>query len=162
MAKKQKKPKTLKQQANKYRNIKYGCIGGEFISAVTPLVTIAIINKDKYFVDFEGTKVEIGMFMALAFMGFSIWAITKKKLENTMISLIIKLAIWAFVVTMIESILHDLALILWMTVIGLCGAQGFEWGSESAAKKQKKKLERIEKAEELRDIEQAKSELEDK
>ena len=154
-----KKPKTIKQQANKYRNIKYGCVGMEFISAITPLATIAIINKDKYFIDFEGTKIGIGMFMAMAFMGFSIWAITKKKMENTMISLIIKLAIWAFVVTMIESILHDLALILWMTVIGLMGAQGFEWGAEKASKEQKKKLDAIAKAKEENDVEQAKEEI---
>lgn len=158
MAKK-KKNLTIKQQANRYRNIKFGCIGAEFLSSIAPLVTIAFINKDKYFVDFEGTKISIGMFMAMAFMGFSIWAISKKKLENTMISLIIKLAIWAFVVTMIESILHDLALILWMTVIGLCVAQCFEWGAEKASKEQKKKLDRIEKAKEKRDIEQAESEI---
>lgn len=158
MAKK-KKELTIKQQANKYRNIKFGCIGAEFLSAITPLVTIALVNKDKYFVDVEGTKIGVGMFMALAFMGFSIWAITKKKLENTMISLIIKLAIWAFVVTMIESILHDLALILWMTVIGLCVAQGFEWGAEKANKLQKKKLDAIAKAEELNDVEKAREQV---
>lgn len=158
MAKK-KKELTIKQQANKYRNIKFGCIGAEFLSAITPLVTISLVNKDKYFVDVEGTKIGVGMFMALAFMGFSIWAITKKKLENTMISLIIKLAIWAFVVTMIESILHDLALILWMTVIGLCVAQGFEWGAEKANKLQKKKLDAIAKAEELNDVEKAREQV---
>lgn len=162
MAKKEKKKKTIKQQANKYRNIKYGCIGAEFLSAITPLVTIAIVNKDKYFVDYEGTKIGIGMFMAMAFMGFSIWAITKKKLESTMISLIIKLSIWAFVVTMIESILHDLALILWMTVIGLAVAQGFEFGSQKAAKEQKKKLDALEEAKKKRDISQAEEELKDK
>lgn len=101
---KEKKKKTLKQQANRYRNIKFGCIGAEFLSAVAPLVTIALINKDKYFIEFEGTKIGIGMFMALAFMGFSIWAITKKKLENTMISLIIKLSIWAFIVKIFLSL----------------------------------------------------------
>ena len=85
--------------------------------------------------------------------------IALQKLENTMISLIIKLAIWAFIVSMIESILHDLSLILWMTVIGLSVAQGFEFGAEKAAKEQKKKLERIEKAEELIDIEQAKEDI---
>lgn len=159
MAKKQKKQKTIKQQANKYRNIRYGCIGAEFLSAIAPLVTIALINKDKYFVEFDGTKIGVGMFMALAFMGFSIWAIAKKKLENTMISLIIKLSIWAFIVTMIEQILHDLALILWMTVIGLSVAQGFEWGAEKAQKEQKKKLDAIAKAKEKHDIEQAEFEI---
>ena len=156
---KEKKKRTLKQQANRYRNIKFGCIGAEFLSAIAPLVTIALINKDKYFVEFEGTKIGIGMFMALAFMGFSIWAISKKKLENTMISLIIKLSIWAFIVSMIESILHDLATILWMTVIGLVGAQCFEWGSEKAAKEQQKKLDAIAKAKEKKDIEQAETEV---
>lgn len=159
---KQKKQKTVKQQANKYRNIKFGCIGAEFLSAITPLVTIALINKDKYFIEFEGTKIGVAMFMALAFMGFSIWAITKKKLENTMISLIIKLSIWAFIVTMIENILHDLALILWMTVIGLVGAQCFEWGAEKAGKEQKKKLDAIAKAKEKHDIEQAEHEIDPK
>lgn len=156
---KEKKQLTIKQQANRYKRIKFGCIGAEFISAITPLVTIAIINKDKYFIEFEGTKISIAMFMAMAFMGFSIWAITKKKLENTMISLIIKLAIFAFIVTMIESILHDLAMILWMTVIGLSVAQGFEFGAQKASKLQKQKLDRIAKAQELNDVERAKEEI---
>ena len=153
------KNRTIKQQAKHYRNVKYGCIGMEFISAITPLATIAIINRDKYFTEFEGTKISIGMFMAMAFMGFSIWAITKKKLENTMISLIIKLAIWAFIVTMIESILHDLALILWMTVVGLAVAQGFEFGAKSAEAKKQKKLNAIAKANEENDVAQAKEEI---
>ena len=61
--------------------------------------------------------------------------------------------------TMIESILHDLAMILWMTVIGLSVAQGFEFGAEKAGKLQKQKLERIAKAEEMNDVEQAKEEM---
>ena len=135
---------------------------GETVSVdenILYLENLAYSYKDKYFVDFEGTKISIGMFMAMAFMGFSIWAISKKKLENTMISLIIKLAIWAFIVTMIENILHDLALILWMTVIGLVGAQCFEWGAEKAGKEQKKKLDAIAKAKEKHDIEQAEHEI---
>ena len=154
-----KKQLTIKQQANRYRRIKFGCIGAEFLSAIAPLVTIALINKDKYFIGFEGTKIGFAMFMAMAFMGFSIWAITKKKLENTMISLIIKLAIWAFIVSMIESILHDLSLILWMTVIGLAVAQGFEFGAKSAEAKKQKKLNAIAKANEENDIAQAKEEI---
>ena len=153
------KKNEIQLEANKYRKIRYGCIGAEFISSIAPLVTIALINKDKYFVEFDGTKISIAMFMAMAFMGFSIWAITKKKLENTMISLILKLAIFAFIVTMCEQILHDLSLILWMTVIGLCVAQGFEFGAEKASANQKKKLDRIEKAREEADIEQAKEEI---
>ena len=154
-----KKKLTIKQQANRYKRIKFGCIGAEFLSAIAPLVTIALVNRESYFVEFEGTKIGIGMFMAMAFMGFSIWAITKKKLENTMISLIIKLAIWAFIVTMIESILHDLSLILWMTVIGLAIAQGFEFGAKSAEAKRQKKLNTIAKANEEKDITQAKEEI---
>lgn len=157
---KEKKQLTIKQQANRYRNIKWSCIGAEFISAITPLVTIALVNKDKYFIEVEsGTKITVAMFMAMAFMGFSIWAITKKKLENTMISLILKLAIFAFIVSMIESILHDLAMILWMTVVGLAVAQGFEFGAEKADKLQKQKLSRIAKAEEENDIDQAREEI---
>lgn len=153
------KKNEIQLEANKYRKIRYGCIGAEFISSIAPLVTIALINKDKYFVEFDGTKISIAMFMAMAFMGFSIWAITKKKLENTMISLILKLAIFAFIVTMCEQILHDLSLILWMTVVGLCIAQGFEFGAEKAKSLQQKKLNALNKAKEEIDIEKAKGGL---
>ena len=50
-----KKQKTIKQQANVYRNIKFGCIGAEFLSAIAPFVAIGIANRDTYFVDYNGT-----------------------------------------------------------------------------------------------------------
>lgn len=156
---KQKKPKTIKQQANKYRNIKFACLGAEFISAIAPFVAIGIANRDKYFVEYNGTQISIALYLALAFMGIAIYGISSKKLENTYFGFIMKWTIVAIIFTLMGEIIQDIAQILWLGLIGLLGSQGFEIASKSAKNKQMKLLNAIEKAKEENNIEQAKNEL---
>ena len=154
-----KKQKTIKQQANTYRNIKFGCLGAEFLSAIAPFVAIGIANRDTYFVDYNGTQISIAMYLAMAFMGIAIYGITTKKLENTYMGFILKWAIVATIFTLLGQIIQDVAQIMWFGLIGLLGSQGFELGAKSAKKKQQKLLNAIEKAKEDTNIEQAKNEL---
>ena len=73
--------KTVKSQKNKYAIIEYSCFVGEFVSVASPFVAIGIANYDKYFVQYDGTKMSIAFFMAMAVMGMAIFLISKKKHE---------------------------------------------------------------------------------
>lgn len=151
--------KTVKQQANKFGRIKWLCYIMEYVSVATPFISIAIANKDKYFVEYDGTKMSISLILGLCLMGFAIWGITQKKLENTLVSLIIKWTIVAFIFTLIGEIINDIAMIMWFGLIGLISAQCFELGSKKASQEQQKKLKAIELAREETDKDKAKEEL---
>lgn len=154
-----KKQKTIKQQANTYRNIKFGCLGAEFLSAIAPFVAIGIANRDTWFVNYNGTQISIALYLALAFMGIAIYGITTKKLENTYFGFIMKWTIVAIIFTLMGQIINDIATIMWYGLIGLLGSQGFELGARKAKSKQQKLLNAIDKAKEENNIAQAKSEL---
>ena len=154
-----KNKKTIKQQANTYRNIKFGCLGAEFLSAIAPFVAIGIANRDTWFIDYNGTQISVALYLALAFMGIAIYGITSKKLENTYFGFIMKWTIVAIIFTMLGDLINQIAYIMWMGLIGLLGSQGFELGYKSAKNKQQKLLTSIEKAKEENNIAQAKEEL---
>ena len=137
--------KSVKSQKNKYAAIEYGCFVGEFVSVATPFVAIGIANYDKYFVQYDGTKMSIAFFMAMAVMGMAIFLISKKKLENSYITLLIGWAVMAFVFQMLGQMILDLATIMWFGLIGLAGAYILELGS----KKAKQKKEQIAKYKEI-------------
>ena len=154
-----KNKKTIKQQANTYRNIKFGCLGAEFLSAIAPFVAIGIANRDTWFIDYNGTQISVALYLALALMGIAIYGITSKKLENTYFGFIMKWTIVAIIFTMLGDLINQIAYIMWMGLIGLLGSQGFELGYKSAKNKQQKLLTSIEKAKEENNIAQAKEEL---
>lgn len=154
-----KNKKTIKQQANTYRNIKFACLGAEFLSAIAPFVAIGIANRDTWFIDYNGTQISVALYLALAFMGIAIYGITSKKLENTYFGFIMKWTIVAIIFTMLGDLINQIAYIMWMGLIGLLGSQGFELGYKSAKNKQQKLLTSIEKAKEENNIAQAKEEL---
>ena len=154
-----KKQKTIKQQANKYRNIRFGCLGAEFLSAISPFVAIAIANRDTYFIEYNGTQISVALYLALAFMGIAIYGITTKKLENTYFGFIMKWAIVATIFTMLGQIINDIAMIMWYGLIGLVGSQGFDLLQKQAHKKQTDLLNDIKTAKSQRNVEQAKNEL---
>lgn len=154
-----KKQKTIKQQANTYRNIKFGCLTAEYLSALAPFVAIAIANKDTWFINYNGTQISIALYLAFAFMGIAIYGITTKKLENTYFGFIMKWAIVAIIFTLLGELINQITQIMWVGLIGLLGSQGFELGAKQAKNKQHKLLSAIEKAKEENNIAQAKKEL---
>lgn len=154
-----KNKKTIKQQANTYRNIKFGCLGAEFLSAIAPFVAIGIANRDTWFIDYNGTQISVALYLALAFMGIAIYGITSKKLENTYFGFIMKWTIVAIIFTMLGDLINQIAYIMWMGLIGLLGSQGFELGYKSAKNKQQKLLNDIATAKSQNNVEQAKKEL---
>lgn len=141
-----KKELTPTQKKHKYRTIQYSCFIGEFVAAATPFVAIAIANKDKYFVEFDGARMSIALFMALAVMGFAIWGVAKQNVKNSYIAFLVKWAICAFVITMIGQMVMDLATIMWFGLIGLTASFGLDLGSKKAQKLKNKISEAQEQA----------------
>lgn len=136
------KNKTVKSERNKWRRIEYACFIGEFVAIASPFVVIAIANYDKYFVEYNGTKMSTAFFMAMAVMGLAIFLVTKKKLENSYITLVIGWAVFAFIFTMMGEMITDLAYMMWFGLIGLSSA----WGLNILSEKAKKKKESIDDA----------------
>ena len=149
---------SVKKQKSKYRALQWASFIGEFISVATPFVAIGIVNYEKYFIEYDGTKMSISFFMALAVMGFAIWSISKKKLENSYITLLIGWAVMAFIFTMLGQMITDLAYIMWFGLIGLCGAYVLDLVSKHYKKKKDEitDAENTAKKEEL--VEQVKTE----
>jgi len=152
------KKKSVKSQKNKYMAIEYGCFAGEFVAVAAPFVAIGIANYDKYFIQYDGTKMSIAFFMAMAVMGMAIFLISKKKLENSYVTLLIGWAVMAFVFQMLGQMILDLATIMWFGLIGLGAAYGLELGSKAAKKKKESIKEAMKQADKEDLVEQYKEE----
>ena len=126
----EKRALTPSQRKKKYTILQWSAYVGEFVAFVMPFFIIGIVNFDKYFVEYNGTKMSIAFFLAMGVMGFGIWGITKKKIENTYIALIIKWVLFAFIFTMLGEIIKDIAAIMWFGLIGIAGAYGLDVTSE--------------------------------
>ena len=156
------KKKTVKSQKNKYAAIEYGCFLGEFVSMASPFVAIGIANYDKYFVQYDGMKMSISFFMAMAVMGMAIFLINKKKFENSYVTLLIGWAVVAFIFQMLGQMILDLATIMWFGLIGLVGASGLEIVSKRAKSKKESIKEAIKQAEKENMVQQYKDEKAEK
>ena len=154
--------KTLKSQKKKYAIIEKSCFFGEFIAFATPFIAIGIANYDKYFIQYDGVKMSIAAAMAFAVMGVAIFLISKKKLENSFITLLIGWGIVAFIFQMLGQIILDLATIMWFGLIGLVGAYGLEIGSKQAKKKKESIDEAMKQADKEDMVEQYKAEKKEK
>ena len=140
--KKEKKQKTPSQLYRQYKVTSKICFVSEFLSVFAPFLIIGIINHDKYFVQYSGTKMSLACTLAFGVMGIAIYMISKKKWENTYIALIIKWAIFDVIFFLLGEIINDIAVIMFFGWFGLIGAQLLE----STSKSFEKKAERIKKA----------------
>lgn len=137
----EKKVLTTKQKVSRYRAIQWGCFAGEFVSVAAPFIAIGIANYEKYFVQYNGTKMSIAAVMAFAVMGLAIFLIAKKKLENSYITLIIGWIVAAFIFTLMGELITDLAMIMWFGLAGLAGSFGLEQVSQWAKKKKEEEID---------------------
>lgn len=143
---KSKKELTPTQQKKRYSRLRKTCYAGEFLTAIAPFVTIGAVNYNEYFVEYNGTKMSIACIMAMAIMGIALWAITKKKLENSFATLLIGWAAVAFIFQMMGSIVNDIATIMWFGLIGLTSSAGLDVASKKLKTKEDKITEGIEQA----------------
>lgn len=157
-----KKKKTPTQKKRQYKTISYLCFGGEFVSVFAPFIAIGIVNYDKYFVQYDGTKMSIAAVLTAALMGLATWLVSKKKFENSFITLIIGWFSVAFIFLLLGQIINDIAMIMFYGGIGILGAYGLDIGSKESMKKANKIQEAIDQAIKENTVDDYKEELKEK
>lgn len=127
---------TARQKQKKYRVLQYTCLGGEFISVITPYIVLGIVNADKWFKTSDGWKVGLGGALALALMGIAVFLVTQKKekeskVTNGWITLIVGFAAVALIFVLLTNIMDQISTIMLFGLIGLLGAFGLDLTSKS-------------------------------
>lgn len=137
---------TPTQKKKRYSRIEKGLFVGQFAALFTPFITIGIINYDEYFTQVNGTKVSIGFIMAMIILGIATFGISKKKMESTYATFILRWAVATLLFWFLDSIIHDISFILLMGLFGILAACGLDAGSKKAKKKKEEVIAGIEKA----------------
>lgn len=159
---KNKKEKTVQQQANKLGRIKFGLNIAEFLSFFAPFITIALVNKDKYFIEYDGTKTTWGFIFAMIVLGVGLLGLMNSKINtenNKYLLFIIKWIIFAAAFSYLGQIITDLAVIMWYGLIGIGASYLLDLGAKKADKEQKRKLANIQKAKDNKEIAKAETEI---
>lgn len=154
-----KKQRTTKQQAKHYGTLATTCFIAKFPVVFAPYIAIGIANYNKYFVEYNGTKMSISFVLALAVMGVAIYLISKKKLEGSFITLLIGWTLFAFIFTMLGQMISDIAMIMWFGLIGLVAAYGLDKVEDKLKVKKQKLVDAINEAEKDNTVEQVKQEI---
>lgn len=152
------KEKTPTQKKKSYKRWSRLCFFGEFVSVAAPFLAIGIANYDKYFIEYDGTKITTGFAMAMIIMGLAVWLVGKKEITNSMITLVIGWGLVTGILFLIEELLADLCYIMLFGWIGLVGALGLDVGSKKLAAKSDKIAKAIERAEDEELVEAYKEE----
>lgn len=142
-----KKEKTPTEKYRTYKKVQYFCFGGEFLSVLAPFITIGIVNYEEYFVEFNGTRMSIACALACSIMGIAVWLVSKKKFNNSFITLIVGWLAVTVIFFLLGKIINDIAWIMLFGLIGILGAYGLDIASAQASKKADKIKEGIELAE---------------
>ena len=153
---------TPKDQQRKYKRISRLCFGGEFLSVMTPFVTMALANYREYFVEYDGVKMSLACVIALAVMGVAIFLVSKKKFDNSFITLVVGWAVVDGIFFLMGRIINDIAYIMLFGLIGLLGAMGLDFASKKAAAKAQAYTDGIKAAEQAMIAEAHKAYIEEK
>lgn len=161
MAKKNKKL-TPTQRKNKYKRLSGLCLVGEFLSVMAPFITIGIVNFEKYFIEYNGTKMSIAAILGAAIMGLAIWLVASKKFENSFITLIIGWATVDGIFFLLGEIISDISVIMLFGLIGIIGAFGLDIAKAKLSDAADKIQLAIETAEKENLVEEYKQEIVEK
>lgn len=153
---------TPTQKRKRYKRLSRLCFGGEFVSTAAPFIGIGIANYKEYFVEYDGTKMSLACALAFCVMGLAIWLVSKKKFENSFITLIIGWAAFTGIFFLMGKIINDLAFIMLYGLIGLIGAYGLDIGSAKLNQKAEEIQKGINRAKEEMTAEAYKEELKEK
>lgn len=126
---KTKKKLTIKQKQKRYNTLSKVCLGGQYLSIITPFIILGAVNFESWFMNDSGWRVGVGGAIALALMSIATALITKKKedeskITNGYIYLVITWYAIGFILVLLESVLHDIAQIMFIGGTGLLGALG--------------------------------------
>ena len=137
---KEKKQLTFKQKAKKERRIANLLFASEFISIPTPFVIMGIVNHEEWFATNESSwQIGIGGGIAIALMSFIAVLVALKK-ENKEITggylaIIFGYYMLGFIAWCLESIMHQIKEIIFITGTGLIGAMVLDTQSKRYKKK---------------------------
>lgn len=154
----EKKQLTPTEQKKRYGRLQLGFLLGEFVSVATPFIVIGAVNYNEYFVQYNGTKMSLALFMALAIMGLAIWLITKKKLTMGYTTLLVGWFTATLIFFLLGQIINDIAYIMLYGGIGILCANCCEIASTQFKKKKEKIIAAMEKANEEDLVDQYKEE----
>lgn len=160
---KKNKQLTATQKKNRYRALQYGTFGAEFISILTPFITLGAINYQEWFEVEGGWKVGLGGALALALLGMAVFLVGKKKENNEIthgyIALVLGWFAVAFIFLLLSNILDQMATIMFFGGIGLLGAFGLDISSQKFKQKADMYVEARKKVEIENAQEEIKNEL---
>ena len=154
--------KTPTQRLKQHKANSVLCFVGEFFSVMTPFAIMGIVNYEEYFVEYNGTKMSIAASLAAILMGLAIWLVSKKKFENSFITLIIGWFAVAGIFALMGQIITDIANIMFFGGIGILGAFGLDILSKHELKEAEKIKKAMDQAVEENTVEEYKEELETK
>ena len=143
---KEKKKLTPTQRYKRLKATQYTCFGGEFLSVLTPFVVIGIVNFDEYFVEYNGTRISIACALAFSLMGIAVYLVSKKKFDNSFITLIVGWLATTIIFFLLGKIITDISWIMLYGLIGILGAYGLDIASAKAGERAKKIKEGMELA----------------
>lgn len=131
---------TVAQKQKTYRTLQYTCVGGEFISALTPFIILGAVHGEEWFKSEDGWKIGLGGALALALMGIAIFLVTMKKeketkVTNGWITLLVGWFAVAFIFVLLANIMDQIATIMFIGGIGLACAFGLDLTSKAFKKK---------------------------
>jgi len=161
---KTKKKLTVKQKQKRYSVLSKVCFGAEYVSIATPFAVLCGVNYETWFCNDSGWKVGIGMSIAIALTTLATALITKKKEDSKITNGFIALCLgWyavGFILMLLQSVIHDIAQIMFITGIGMVGACGLNIESNILNEKSNTLKEIIGETEKDAFKEQAKKEYE--
>lgn len=120
---------TPTQKKKRLSKIKTGLFAGEFLSVITPFFIIGAVNYNKYFVEYDGTKMSLACVLATVVMGVAVWLVSSKKFKGSFISLIIGWYVVAFIFFLLGTIINDIAVIMFIGGSGIVGAYGLDFAN---------------------------------
>ena len=135
MAKKEKKPLTIKDKQRQARVKQYALFGSEFLSIATPFAIMAGVNHQEWFIQNpEPWKLGLGGALGLALLSLSVLLVSKQKgskeLTSGYIALIIGWYAVAFVFLLLARVMNEIYTIMFYGGFGLLGAFGLDMGSK--------------------------------
>lgn len=154
--------KTPTQQKNSLKRASRLCLGGEILSVLAPYFTIGIINYEKYFIQYDGTRISLGFAIAMVIMGITVYLVAEKQFNFSYVALFISYGVVCGVFFLIREILNDIVMIMFFGWVGLGGALGLNIGKTQIDKKVTLITDAIEQAKKDNYSEAYKKELADK
>ena len=159
-----KKQLTIKQQARKQKRYANLLFASEFIAIPTPFIIMGAVNYEEWFATNQNSwQIGLGGGIAIALMSFISLLVALKK-ENKEITggylvIIFFYYMLGFVCWALESIMHQIKEIIFITGTGLIGAMVLDMQSKKKKKKSNLLYKSIDNALEQEYTAQAKNEL---